>query len=128
MKRNRCLYLVLLVFTVAAGLASRKFAGPGPNWVHSYLGDTLWAFMVFLLLGLIFHKKDTLWVAAVTLAFSYVIEVSQLYHAPWIDALRAYQLGGLILGYGFLWSDLLCYTAGAGMGIVMEKLMSKLPS
>ena len=46
------------------------------------------------------------------LVFSYLIEISQLYHAPWIDAIRSTALGGLVLGFGFLWSDILCYTVG----------------
>jgi hypothetical protein len=43
-----------------------------------------------------------------------------LYHAGWIDAIRATRLGGLILGYGFLWSDLVCYAAGVGLGAILE--------
>lgn len=44
--------------------------------------------------------------------FFYGIELSQLYHALWIDAIRNTTLGGLIIGFGFLWSDLVCYTIG----------------
>ncbi len=40
------------------------------------------------------------------------VELSQLYHAPWIDSIRQTTLGGLILGFGFLWSDLACYALG----------------
>ncbi|MCY7330065.1 MAG: DUF2809 domain-containing protein [Saprospiraceae bacterium] len=39
--------------------------------------------------------------------------MGQLYHAPWMDGLRVTRLGGLILGFGCLWSDLGCYTLGA---------------
>jgi len=85
----------------------------------------LWALMVFLLVGFWFHRKSTLWVALAALGFSYCIEISQLYHAPWIDAIRANRLGGLVLGFGFLWSDLVCYTVGVGFGVVMEKIFLK---
>lgn len=81
--------------------------------------------MVFLLFGFIFHKKSVLWIAIAALAFSYCIEISQLYHAPWIDALRSNSLGGLVLGFGFLWSDLFCYTVGVGFGYWMEKVFLK---
>jgi hypothetical protein len=53
--------------------------------------------------------------------FSYVIEFSQLYQSDWINTLRDTTLGGLILGYGFLWSDLLCYAAGIFIGACLEK-------
>jgi len=78
--------------------------------------------MVFLLFGFFFSNKSTPWVAIAALAFSYCIEISQLYHAHWTDALRANRLGGLILGFGCLWSDLVCYTVGVGFGYVMEKI------
>jgi len=116
------MYLLLLLLTIAAGLASRHFHAYLPQWVQLYVGDTLWACMVFLLFGLIFPGKSTLWVAVAALLFSFCIEISQLYHAAWIDALRANPLGGLVLGFGFLWSDLACYTLGVGFGFGMEKV------
>ena len=60
--------------------------------------------------------------AAVALATACGVEISQLYHAPWIDALRQTTLGGLILGFGFLWSDLVCYTVGVTSGVMLEIL------
>jgi hypothetical protein len=125
LNRNRYIYSLLLVITIATGLASRHFPGILPYLVQLYLGDTLWAFMVFLLFGFVFHTKNTLWIAIFALAFSYSIEISQLYHAPWIDSLRANSLGGLILGFGFLWSDMVCYIIGVGVGYTMEKMFFK---
>ena len=125
MNRNRYRQLFFLVITIVTGLASRYFSAFLPHWVQLYLGDALWALMVFLLLGLLFYKQSTLWVAIGALAFSFFIEFSQLYHANWIDVLRANRLGGLILGFGFMWSDLVCYTVGVGFGYVMEKVFYK---
>jgi hypothetical protein len=50
--------------------------------------------------------------AGAALAISFAVEVSQLHHVPWLDALRSTRLGALALGQGFLRSDLLCYTVG----------------
>lgn len=124
-KRNRYYYLLFVVITMLSGLASRHYAGSLPQWVELYLGDALWALMVFLMAGFLFQRKSTRWTALAALAFSYCIEISQLYHAPWIDGVRANRLGGLVLGYGFLWSDLVCYTVGVGFGVVMEKIFLK---
>ena len=89
------------------------------------MGDSLWALMVFLMAGFLLNGKSPRWIALVALVFSYCIEISQLYHAPWIDAVRANRLGGLVLGFGFLWSDLVCYAVGIGFGVVMEKIFLK---
>ncbi len=51
--------------------------------------------------------------------------MSQLYHAEWIDSIRATTLGGLVLGYGFLWSDLVAYTIGVGIGFLFELILWK---
>jgi hypothetical protein len=61
-------------------------------------------------------------IAVLALAFSAAIELSQLYHAPWIDSIRQTTLGGLVLGFGFVWSDLACYAAGVVLGILVERL------
>ena len=81
--------------------------------------------MIFFGFGFLFPKIPTIKIAALALAFCFVIEISQLYHAPWIDAIRHTTLGGLVLGFGFLWSDLACYSVGVGVGLVAERLMSK---
>ncbi|MGC1718192.1 MAG: hypothetical protein WA746_04335 [Isosphaeraceae bacterium] len=31
-------------------------------------------------------------------------------------------MGGLILGFGFLWSDLACYSLGVGLGVLVETI------
>ena len=85
-----------------------------------YAGDTLWALMVFLLVSTLLAGRPILLRAVITLALAFLVEISQLYHAPWIDAIRQTTLGGLVLGFGFLWTDLACYTAGVMIGVIAE--------
>jgi hypothetical protein len=85
-------------------------------------GDTLYATMAFVLFGIAAPRWSTVRVGVAALASSCAIEVSQLYHAPWIDAIRATVPGALVLGYGFLWSDLACYVAGVALGAGIEAL------
>ena len=110
--RNRVVYAIVLVAVVVAGLASRRFGHLLPAVIATYAGDTLWASMVFVGLALMFPRASTRTLAVAALACAVADEISQLYHAPWIDAIRATRLGALVLGYGFLWSDLACYTVG----------------
>lgn len=125
MKRNRLLYLILTIIVMILGLLSRKIENL-PEIISSYSGDILWALMVFLIIAFIFNKKSTIFTISWAIIFSYSIEISQLYHAPWIDAIRNTTLGGLILGFGFLWSDLVCYTIGIIIGIVMDIMINKI--
>ncbi len=123
MNRNRLLYFSLLMLTVITGLASRRFSDLLPQWTTLYLGDALWALMVFWGFAFLFKRKSTFWVASAALIFSYAIELSQIYHASWIDAIRSTRIGGLVLGFGFLWSDLVSYTVGVLAGFLLENLL-----
>lgn len=58
------------------------------------------------------------------MAYSVATELSQLYHAPWIDGLRATRLGGLVLGFGFLWSDLIAHAAGVLGAAVLARAVA----
>lgn len=59
----------------------------------------------------------------ISLSFCFVIEFSQLYHAEWIDQIRDTSLGGLVLGYSFLWSDIEAYTIGIAACAAIELLV-----
>ncbi|HYW12873.1 MAG TPA: DUF2809 domain-containing protein, partial [Longimicrobium sp.] len=52
---------------------------------------------------------------------SLAVELGQLYHAPWIEAVRHTRLGGLVLGFGFLWSDLACYAVGIALAALIDR-------
>ncbi len=106
----------LLAITIVAGLGSRAYAGPGAIFVHTYVGDVLYATMYYWIFRWLAPRKPALRAAAWALALCFCIEISQFYHAPWMDHIRATRLGGLIMGFGFLWSDLLCYTLGVVLG------------
>ena len=121
-KRNRFIYLILILLVVALGLASRlDFL---PIWVYLYVGDVLWALMVFLIFAMIFNTKSTYFVAVVAISFSFLIEFSQLYQATWINNVRHTTLGGLVLGFGFLWTDLFSYIIGICIGVLLEILVT----
>ncbi len=119
-ERHRLMWLVLEVGIVAMGLGMRRYGSTLSAAVADYGGDTLWALMVFVGIGLVMHRWPTWRVTASALCIAYGTETGQLYHAPWIDHLRQTVVGGLVLGRGFLWSDLVCYTVGIGFGMLAE--------
>jgi hypothetical protein len=120
MRRSRFVYFVLSAVVLALGLASRRYAAVLPVFVGRYAGDTLWALMVFVGIGLLAPLWSTFRLNVTALAVSYSVEISQLYHGPWIESVRHTWLGGLVLGYGFLWSDIACYTVGVALGALLD--------
>ena len=120
-KRSRPTYGMLIILAAICGLASRSaWAAALPRCVQTYAGDTLWALALFLGLAFSFPTLATMRIALLTLVLSYAVEISQFYQADWINAIRGTRIGGLILGFGFKWSDLLCYTVGCGLGVAGE--------
>ncbi|PIH04064.1 ribosomal maturation YjgA family protein [Clostridium combesii] len=119
-KRNRLVYGFATFIIMFLGLCSRKLKYFIPDFFNVYLGDILWALMIFMLFAFIFKGTKTKMVALMALAFSYLIEISQLYHSNWIDNIRKTTVGGLVLGYVFSWKDLLAYAIGIGIGIIVE--------
>ncbi len=115
--RPRISRTIAIAFVVAAGLLSRSsLAAHLPEFVETYAGDTLWALALFLGLGLLLPRTPTITLAIAALVIAFGIELSQLYQAPWISSLRGTDLGALILGFGFKWTDLVCYTCGVALG------------
>jgi hypothetical protein len=119
--RDHRVYACLFVATIILGLASRRFGHSLPHFFAEYAGDTLWAAMVFFGLAFLLPKKSTLTLAVIALVTSFAVEFSQLYRAPWIDAIRSNRVGALVLGQGFLWSDLLCYIAGVVLAALIDQ-------
>jgi hypothetical protein len=123
--RNRLTYFILIVLTVLAGIASRKFSSALPPFIAEYAGDTLWALNVYFLITFLFNKIKPLTAAIAALIFSYIIELSQFYQADWISSVRSTTIGALILGFGFLWSDIVCYTIGVLIGICVDIIIKR---
>jgi hypothetical protein len=119
-RRDALTQTILIGLACLLGLGSRHYAARLAGFIAAYAGDTLWALTAFFGIGLVLPRVSTRTIALLAMSFSTAVEISQLYHAPWIDSIRRTTLGGLILGFGFLWSDLACYAMGVGMGMTVE--------
>jgi hypothetical protein len=118
--RPRWLYAVAVAATIALGLASRRYAAQLPWWLAKNAGDALYATMVFWGFGFLAPRARTSRVALAAAALCFAVELTQLYQAPWIDAVRATTPGRLALGQGFHAFDLVCYVVGVGLGVALE--------
>jgi hypothetical protein len=123
--RRRWLVLPWLLLLPVLGLGSRSGAPWLPSFIAAYAGDILWTAMVYTGLVFLWPRLSIGRAAAISLGFSFFIELSQLYRAPWIDALRANRFGALVLGNGFLWSDLACYAAGMLLAAGVDGLLAR---
>ncbi len=126
-QRQRAGLLVGLLVVIVLGLASRRYPGLFPTALGKYPGDALWALMVFFGWALIRPAASSVRLASAALLTSFLVEFSQLYHAPWIDAVRATTAGHLVLGSTFSFRDLAAYAVGIGAAAVLDGILRAKP-
>lgn len=118
-RRERMALVVAALAVIALGLITRADL-PLPALIATYGGDTLYATLIVLLIALLWPQASRWRVGLLALGFCVAVEVSQVARAPWLDAIRATLPGRLILGAGFLWSDMACYAVGVLIGIALD--------
>jgi hypothetical protein len=118
--RRRAAFLALACATIAAGLLVHlRGAALGPA-ARDVLGDALWALMIAAWAGVLAPRARCRARSLVAYAVCVGVEVSQLYHAPALDAARATPVGHLVLGSGFDPRDLVAYAMGVALAALLE--------
>ena len=118
--RSRIVFAGLAALTVVCGLATRPLRRVIDPELAENLGDMLWAMLVYLLIAFVWRRQASRWIALSALMISVAVECSQLCHAPWIEAIRGTTLGGLVIGWGFAWGDLVAYACGIAGCVLLE--------
>ena len=118
--RSRPLWAGLIAVVIVFGLGTRSPALPFSRGITSCIGDAAWALAVFFGYGLLLPGLSTVKIVVLAATTSLLVELSQLYHGAWIDAIRGSTLGHLILGSGFDPLDLVYYSIGLGVGALIE--------
>ncbi|WP_421750508.1 DUF2809 domain-containing protein [Croceimicrobium sp.] len=103
-------YFILSLASIGLGLASRSYKWV--EWGHAYVGDALYAVFIYFGFRFLFPNLSVRPAALVALFFCFAIEFQQMIPWEWLRALRSTTVGHLILGQGFLWSDILAYSFG----------------
>lgn len=122
-KNNRISYFILVVITIILGILSRKI-----GVIPSFIGDTLYAVMIYFGVRFIFINRNKKIAILLALLFCYCIEFQQIYRADWIVQIRRTSIGHYLLGQGFLWSDLGCYTIGVFVAYLVDSILIKTPN
>src|SRR3954468_20155578 len=98
--RARLVYAMWTAIVIVAGLTTRAMKRHYPG-LGDAAGDALWATMAFMLVSFVFPTAPLFKRALAAVAISWCVEFSQIYHAHWIDRIRATTLGAMALGSSF---------------------------
>jgi len=121
--RRRAIYIALALATISVGLLIHFRGAAIEPAVRDATGDALWAAMVTWWVGTLVPAARPAVRGAAAYAVCVGVEVSQLYHAPAIDAARATLVGQLVLGSGFDPRDLAAYAVGVAGAVLIDMVL-----
>ena len=120
--KYRIVVLLSILIIVPLGYAIR-FHGSAPEWVNDSFGSIAYEIFWILLVAFLFPQASPLWTAVGVCFATCVLEFLQLWHPPFLEAMRATLLGRLVLGNNFAWSDFLSYFMGSLLGWVWMRTL-----
>ena len=119
---RRPVICICAVAVILLGIASRKFPLGFELW-DKYLGDALYAILLYLCITFLVPKKSILWRGVVSMIAVATIETFQLTGIP----SQLYQSGNAILrflaialGTHFSWLDMIAYAIGIAAIMAIE--------
>ena len=93
--------------------------------IGAYGGDAAWAMAAYAGWRALRPASSIASIAGLALLTAFTVEASQLLRVEWLDSIRSTRLGALLLGRGFLWSDLLAYVIGTGLASSVDTALRR---
>jgi hypothetical protein len=120
LKSERAKLIVATLLVVPMGLTV-KFCVPGAfgRWCDLYGAAILYEIFWVLVLRLTVPRLAPLTCGVAVLVGTSGLEFLQLWHPPWLDALRHTFLGAAVLGQVFDPWDFVYYVIGSALGVVL---------
>ena len=108
-----------LAVVVPLGVYTKFYPGPGAAWINDPLGSILYEIAWCLLAAFAFRRSRPAAIAVAVFAATCALEVLQLWHPPFLEFLRSFFVGRLVLGTTFVWSDFTWYAVGSAAGYAL---------
>jgi hypothetical protein len=112
MNRYRFILFLAIIIIIPLGLVSKFYKGPLDSWLNNYSGgifyEIFWILLVILINPKIPPSIATIWVFMITA----LLEFMQLWHPPFLEAIRSTLIGRLLIGTTFDWWDFPHYILG----------------
>ena len=90
------------------------------NFIRPYIGDVLVVILLYCFVRT-FIKAPVVPVALAVLVFAYLIETLQYLNIVKVLGLSKSRLANTVIGNYFTWNDIIAYTVGAAIVILVEK-------
>ncbi|HLO84500.1 MAG TPA: DUF2809 domain-containing protein [Nostocaceae cyanobacterium] len=126
--RKQSLFLALsLLVVVAMGFFFKYYTGPANQWFNNYgaalFYEIFWCLFAFWWFR---SKAAILQIPIYVFVITCIIEFLQLWHPPFLTAIRATLIGKLLLGSTFAWWDFPHYLLGCIFGWLWLQQLQRL--
>ncbi len=119
LKETWFVYTIISILIITPiGFYSKFYQGPAASWVNDSLGGSFYEIFWCLVAFLFFQKSKPWKIATIVLTITCLLEFLQLWHPPFLQAIRRNFIGVTIFGDSFTWSDFPYYFVGSGIGWV----------
>jgi hypothetical protein len=118
--RPLLLSLVLLFVTTVAGFIVRMVPLDLSPLVVKYGGSMLWALAIYWLVSTVFGRSSLVACAMIAGLLATAVEFLKLYHTQDLEAFRYTELGTLLLGRIFSFSDIAAYWFAVAFGAILD--------
>ncbi len=109
--------ILSLLIVLALGILLKFYKGLGDEWLNnsasSIFYELSWCLLVFLFIP---SRQGIVQIPVGVFVVTCVFEFLQLWHPPFLEWIRSYLLGRLLIGATFDWWDFLYYGIGCSSG------------
>lgn len=113
-RRYFIFFVILLLIEVVIALFAHD------NFIRPFFGDFLVVILIYCFIKS-FLNTPLVMTAVAVLLFSYLIEVLQYFNIIKMLGLQNSNLARVVIGTSFEWTDLIAYTLGIGLVILLDK-------
>ncbi len=113
-RRYFIFFVILLLIEVVIALFAHD------NFIRPFFGDFLVVILIYCFIKSFLNTPQVMTAIAVLL-FSYLIEVLQYFNIIKMLGLQNSNLARVVIGTSFEWTDLIAYTLGIGLVILLDK-------
>ena len=117
MFRYRPVYLKSAVILFFTEVAIALFVHD--SFIRPFIGDMLVVILIYCSVRSFFNFPVVKTIIGVLL-FAYLVEFSQYFHLLKISGLSQSRIARIVLGTTFSWTDILMYTLGMGIVMLLE--------
>ena len=101
-----------IILLILVSICIKWYSGPAQAWIEGYLGGIPYVIFWCLLIYWIFPDCHIELTVLAVVAITCLIEFSQLWQPTFLQAVRHFYLGRLLLGHSFSWADFPFYFIG----------------